>query len=226
VLEVDTERLFALKRLYDALQRLSASRGGPHSFSSLKATDLPAFGVYFFFEPGEFRIDSGTGPRVVRVGTHAISGTSTTSVWSRLKQHRGNDDISGGNHRGSIFRLLVGDAMQQRSMDDVKSWGVGTNASRDVRAVERILEVDVSKYLRRMEVVVADVPDRVERQALETCAIALLSNYKKAPIDAASAAWLGQYSTRDKVRRSALWNNRDVERSYDPYSLRILERIV
>src|SRR5262245_54126323 len=49
----------------------------------------PRRGVYFFFEEGERRLESGTGPRVVRVGTHALKPNSNTRRWDRLRQHRG-----------------------------------------------------------------------------------------------------------------------------------------
>ena len=57
--------------------------------------------VYFFFEDGEARSDTGSGLRVVRVGTHALTGTSKSTLWKRLRQHRGTDKSGGGNHRGS-----------------------------------------------------------------------------------------------------------------------------
>ena len=71
----------------------------------------PRRGVYFFFEEGEVRSDSGSGPRVVRVGTHALTDRSKTTLWNRLAQHRGVARSGGGNHRGSVFRLLVGQAL-------------------------------------------------------------------------------------------------------------------
>jgi hypothetical protein len=67
-------------------------------------------GVYFFFEGGELRSQSGSGGLVVRIGTHAVSVGSKSTLWGRLAQHRGS--LSGnGNHRGSIFRLWVGSAL-------------------------------------------------------------------------------------------------------------------
>lgn len=69
----------------------------------------PERGVYFFFEDGEVRED-GVTPRVVRVGTHAVSEGSQTSLWGRLATHRGHRDGT-GNHRGSIFRKRVGEAL-------------------------------------------------------------------------------------------------------------------
>ena len=59
-------------------------------------------------EDGECRSDSGDGLRVVRVGTHALTSSSRTTLWKRLSQHKGQKASGGGNHRGSIFRLLVG----------------------------------------------------------------------------------------------------------------------
>ena len=49
----------------------------------------PNKGVYFFFEPGEDRSCSGQGSRVVRVGTHGLTASSDSSLWQRLRQHRG-----------------------------------------------------------------------------------------------------------------------------------------
>jgi len=40
----------------------------------------PKRGVYFFFEPGEERNQTGIGPRVVRVGTHALKEHSRSSL--------------------------------------------------------------------------------------------------------------------------------------------------
>ena len=60
----------------------------------------PKRGVHFFREPGEVRTDSGTGPRVVHVGTHALKAGSQTKLWDRLSQHRGAKRSGIGNHTG------------------------------------------------------------------------------------------------------------------------------
>ena len=49
----------------------------------------PQRGMHFFFEPGETRTHSGKGARVVRVGTHAPTSTSQTTLWRWLSQHQG-----------------------------------------------------------------------------------------------------------------------------------------
>jgi hypothetical protein len=48
---------------------------------------------------------------IVRVGTHALETGSQTTLWKRLSQHRGQARSGSGNHRGSIFRLIVGTAL-------------------------------------------------------------------------------------------------------------------
>jgi hypothetical protein len=55
----------------------------------------PSRGVYFFREAGEQRTESGEGPRIVRVGSHALKAGAGTKLWTRLSQHRGHSDGSG-----------------------------------------------------------------------------------------------------------------------------------
>lgn len=89
----------------------------------------PERGVYFFFEPGERRGAPGQGARVVRVGTHALKTGGRTTLWKRLSQHKGSAQTGGGNHRGSIFRLLIGDALIRRDdRADQATWGIKGDA--------------------------------------------------------------------------------------------------
>src|SRR5262249_33038415 len=89
----------------------------------------PKRGGYFFFEQGEMRSHSAIHQRVGRVGTHALTATSPTTPWNRLSQHRGTMTPKGGNHRGSIFRLLIGAALLAREgKGDCMSWGLGNSA--------------------------------------------------------------------------------------------------
>ena len=68
----------------------------------------PQRGVYFFRESSEDRSDTGSDPRIVRVGTHALKDGSGTKLWTRLSQHKGHPSTGGGNHRGSVFPGLSG----------------------------------------------------------------------------------------------------------------------
>jgi len=74
-------RLDDLIRFYDILAELERRLGGTRTLNDGSlAINWPARGVYFFFEPGETRSDTGSGPRVVRVGTHALTPQSRTSL--------------------------------------------------------------------------------------------------------------------------------------------------
>jgi hypothetical protein len=104
-----------LVRFYEILLSLEHTLGGKRILADCDRRMVwPDRGVYFVFEPSEARSDTGNGPRVVRVGTHALKAGSGTSLWQRLSQHRGITSTGGGNHRGSIFRLLVGSAIKKR----------------------------------------------------------------------------------------------------------------
>jgi hypothetical protein len=99
-------RLPDLIRFYSILNRLEKTIGGPRALADCRGRmKWPARGVYFFCEAGENRSDTGEGPRVVRVGTHALKAGGSTTLWGRLSTHRGQLRSGGGNHRGSIFRL-------------------------------------------------------------------------------------------------------------------------
>ena len=86
---MSNERLQDLRRFYELIDRLESYHCGKKRLADCHGRmDWPNRGVYFFFEPGEIRSDSGTGLRVVRVGTHALIEGSRTTLWNRLSQHR------------------------------------------------------------------------------------------------------------------------------------------
>jgi hypothetical protein len=79
------DRLADLIRFYELLDRLAQRLDGLRCLrDSGGRQGWSERGVYFFFELGEMRSDSGSGPRIVRVGTHAITDSSNTSLWGRL----------------------------------------------------------------------------------------------------------------------------------------------
>ncbi|MEX2375937.1 MAG: hypothetical protein WD942_10205 [Dehalococcoidia bacterium] len=221
-------RLADIQRFYDLLDELALRTGGPRSLSECTGRlEWPHRGVYFFFEPGELRSDSGNGPRMVRVGTHALKTGSRTSLWNRLSQHRGSKSTGSGNHRGSIFRLLIGAALIERGSLDLPTWGVGSSAPREVREPEKALEIEVSRTLGAMNVLwlpVDDEPGAASfRGIVERNAIALLSNASGSPLDASSDQWLGLDCPRTLVGSSGLWNQNHVNETYDRAFLDLLE---
>jgi hypothetical protein len=224
-------RLSDLKRFYELMDALKASCGGMKLLGDCTGhLTWPKRGVYFFYENGEYRTDTGTGLRVVRVGTHAISRTSRTTLWERLSQHKGQQKTGGGNHRGSIFRLLVGQTLIRKHGYELSSWGERGNALPATRHDEMTLEQEVSAIISQMPflwLAVEDEPGTGNRRVyIERNAIALLSNYGKPVLDAPSCEWLGLSSSREKVIKSGLWNQKHVAESYDPAFLDVMEHAI
>lgn len=200
----------ALERLYAILGALADRQGAP-AFAELDGRmPWPQRGVYFVFEPGEVRSASSEVSRVVRVGTHALNAGSGTTLWKRLRQHRGTRAGS-GNHRGSVFRMHVGRALIAREglQGTYPEWDRGGNASRDVVRSERGMEAMASEVIGRMRVAWVAVPDdpgpRSDRGFIERCAIALLASDGRA-VDPPSVTWLGRYAPSAAIRESGLWN--------------------
>ena len=227
----DRKRLDDLKRFYALLDNLATRTNAPRLLSACSGYDnwFPR-GVYFFLESGEHRSQSGDGARVVRVGTHALKSNSKATIWQRLSQHRGTKKSGGGNHRGSIFRLLVGTALLTRDRRQCDSWGVGSSAPKDIRANELPMERLVSEVIGRMKIIALPVDDEAGanslRGVIERNAIALLSNYNQSAIDPPSANWLGHHCTRERVRESGLWNQNHVDEKYDRGFLDVFENLV
>ena len=225
------ERSKQLRRFYAILAALAEKLGGKRTLAECSGRiPWPRRGVYFFFEPGELRSEGGTGLRVVRVGTHALNAGSGTKLWTRLLQHSGQRRSGGGNHRGSIFRLIVGTALINRDKHEFPSWGKGSSAIREIRDQEVALEQSVSAVIRQMPFLWLAIDDEPGPESLrgyvERNAIALLSNYQRPPLDAPSGNWLGHHCNRERVRESGLWNSNHVDETCDPSFLDCFERLV
>jgi hypothetical protein len=219
---------------YELLDQLENNVGGKRQLKHVDGKkNWPRRGVYFFFEPGEYRTTSGEGLRVVRVGTHALKSGSKSTLWGRLSQHQGTiggNHPGGGNHRGSIFRLHVGHALIHKNQwkeRGVETWSVGSSALKEVREAEVWIEKAVSVYIRSMPFLWLEIDDPPGRESMrgyiESNAIALLSNYPHVGtpkeilqcIDPPSNEWLGRWAKSEKVSRSGLWNSNHVDEDYD-----------
>ena len=234
-------RLADLERFYALIDRLSSRLGGTRTLADLRGFhDWPPRGVYFFFEPGEVRHESGEGLRIVRVGTHALGDGSRSTLRQRLGQHRGGN-TGGGNHRGSIFRLLIGQALLARGgLPPCPSWGVKSDAAKACEALgidrrtlataEAPVEQAVSRHIAAMPFLWLDIGDEPGPESLraftEGNAIALLSNQERASLEPASPGWLGHSSDRPRVRGSGLWNQQHVDKTHDPTFLEALEKLI
>ena len=228
---MDASRKLRLERFYDLLDELVRVVGGVRTLAACDGRMVwPQRGVYFFLEPGELRSDTGLGPRVVRVGTHALTAGSNTTLWSRLSQHRGTEQYGDSNHRASIFRSLIGAALDVRVGYDCPTWGQGSSAPQAIRDREFELELAVSKQIGTMPFLWLAVNDKPGPDSLrgyvERNAIALLSNYAKDPLDPPSTFWLGHLCDRKRVQHSGLWNQNHVEGACGPRFLDTLERLI
>ena len=231
-----SQRGAALVRFYRLLDELKALNGGLRRLAGAgEDGPWPRRGVVWFFEKTEVRRDSGTGPRVVRVGTHALKAGLNTSLWDRLAAD------ATGPHRGSQFRTLVGLGLRDlMGKTEPRSWGRGADATAaaaeqkvDAGAItqaEAGLEAAVSLYVGQMPFVFLDVPDEPGpgslRAFIEKNSIALLSNYARTPVDSPSAAWLGRRCGREKVPQSGLWNLQHVDEAYDPSFMDTMKSLI
>lgn len=227
-----------VKQFYQLLDRVEQKNNGKHLLQSCDGfMDWPERGVYFFFEPGEIRTSSGEGMRCVRVGTHALTIKSRTSLWNRLSQHKGTTggiNPGGGNHRGSIFRSHVGTALMNRDHwpeEISNNWG-GSNAPRPIKDHEAIYEIAISKHIRSMPFIWLAITDEPGpnsmRGYIERNSIALLSNFNRSgsPIDLPSQDWLGQWAKSMKIRQSSLWNSNHVDESFDENFLDVFRSLI
>ncbi len=231
-----SSRLQDIHRFYQLMDVLEARCGGKRLLSDCNGkTGWPGRGIYFFFEAGETRSTSGDGMRVVRVGTHALKTGGKSTLWGRLRQHRGSLLDGSGNHRGSVFRLHVGKAIIQRGdgyKDISTTWGAGSSAPRGVREIEKPLEKGVSQHISNMPFLWLAIDDPTGPDSLrgyiERNAIGLLSNYLHAgdPIDPPTPKWLGRSSESDEIRRSGLWNVNHIRENYAPTFLDALEDLI
>jgi hypothetical protein len=224
----------AVRELYRHLDDLRDRSGGFRYLRDCSGRMVwPERGVYFFFDEGERRADGNL--RVTRVGTHALTVRSRTTLWKRLAQHRGHVGGvygGGGNHRGSVFRHHVGEALIAQggwTGQERTTWPDRKHSPPDVRLLERELERAVSEYIGGLPflwVAVDDAPGpESDRGTIEAGSIALLSNQRN-PLDRPSSTWLGLDAQRSSIRESGLWNVRHVDDEPTVGFLPVLARYV
>ncbi len=240
--KIKPDRVVDLKLFYQLLDRLRNKVSGERRLSDCNGRmDWPDRGIYYLFEPNESRSENGSRSRVVRVGTHALKSGSQTTLWQRLSQHKGTQKSGSGNHRGSIFRLIVGAALKNRDQTiEPKSWGVANDSGAAARKInmdrkalleaELPLEQAVSEHIGRMPFLWLDISDAPGPDSLrgyiERNSIALLSNFAGEKLDPPSPEWLGNDSDRERVQKSGLWNSNHVDEPYDPSFLDALEKLI
>jgi hypothetical protein len=207
------DRQDAIESVYKCFGRLGKNAGLLTLREALNGT-LPAQGVYFFFDPRERTRFSRRLPRLVRIGTHGVSKGSKATLRDRLRTHFGTMD-GYGNHRASVFRLHVGEAIIRR--DDLRerfpNWGRGQNVEKSISDGEKDLEKEVSAYIAQLQLCCIEVSDKATkhsaRSKIERLSIALFTE-GLVPVESPTTDWLGLYSAHDAIARTGLWNVRDV----------------
>ncbi|SEP10031.1 hypothetical protein SAMN05216388_10332 [Halorientalis persicus] len=101
------ERSETLSAVYRTLEELARAIDGPYFLRECDGTmSFPGRGVYFFFSLGTDFDGPPSQWRLTRIGTVGVASGSQSTLWNRLRQHRGNVSGKyaqhGGNHRGSI----------------------------------------------------------------------------------------------------------------------------
>lgn len=226
--EPTLDRLF--KRFYRIMRRLWISQlGGRRIADCSGQLAWPELGVYFITET-ELAAGGRQMPRIVRVGTHAVSLGSQASLWNRVSTHRGTGQ-GGGSHRSSIFRTHVGRALMNCDphQEWPETWGKGQTAVKSVREGETALEKQVSLAIGDMKLLWLSVPDKAgpgsDRAYLERNTIGLLSRAViLSPTMATS--WLGDFSDDWRIAASGLWNLDHLFVPPDPDFLDVLEAYV
>lgn len=212
---------------YKELYYLADKTGGIRTFNDCSGKLYwPERGVYFIVDFNERSIISNNCPRIVRIGTHAVSLGSKTTLWHRLKTHKGTNNGS-GNHRGSIFRLHVGNAIIQKEKLICNTWGIGQSASKETREQEQTIEHLVSDYIGQLGIIVLDVDGLSsatnQRAFIEKNSIALISSLNSS-FNFSSVDWLGNHSPRKEISDSCLWNINYIDSHYDNSFLHVFQQ--
>lgn len=214
-----------LTRFDKIMREVARAQAGGRLLSQVNGRQIwPERGLYFVVEP----VGPGGKDWITRVGTHAVSAGSRTTLWNRISTHRGAAGHGGGSHRSSIFRSHVGRALGRRGdLTLPPSWGVGQSAASEIRAAESTLERKVSNIIGDMRLLWLDIPDdpssRSDRAYLERNIIGLLSRTNFLGIRSEpGGAWLGQYSTDWRIVTSGLWNLDHLYYRPDPRFLDVL----
>lgn len=162
--------------------------------------DIPQNGIYIIFENGEKFNDLD---RIVRVGTH----TGNLQLRSRLNQHFIKE-----NKNRSIFRKNIGRCFLNKEKNPyINLWELDYTSKADKERNLKLLDPDfenkiekqISIYIQtNFSFCVFQVEKKEERLFWER---KIVSTLAKTSEIIPSENWLGNYSTKDKIKMSGLW---------------------
>lgn len=163
-------------------------------------SEIPQNGIYIIFESCEKYKELD---RIVRVGTH----TGINQLRSRLNQHFVKE-----NKNRSIFRKNIGRCILNKECSDYLSlWELDTTSRVDKAknlslldlTFEKGIEKRISNYIQtNLSFSVFQVDTKDDRLFWER---RIVSTLAKAADIKPSDKWLGNHSTKDKIKASGLW---------------------
>lgn len=162
--------------------------------------EIPRNGIYIIFENGEKYKNLD---RIVRVGTH----TGNNQLRSRLNQHFIKE-----NKNRSIFRKNIGRCfLNKENQPYLSLWELDTTSraekERNLKLLnldfEKIVEQRISNYVQtNLSFCVFQLDTKDKRLFWES---KIVSTLAKAKDIKSSENWLGNQSTKYKIRVSGLW---------------------
>lgn len=162
--------------------------------------EIPANGIYILFEKGE---SAHSTNRIVRIGTH----TGDNQLRSRLNQHFIKE-----NKDRSIFRKNIGRALLNKDNDSfLEKWEIDLTTRKAKEKYSGLIdfgkqneiERKVTKYIQEnFWFIVFQIGEKTKRLDLEAKIISTVSLCKNCK---PSENWLGNFSPKEKIRRSGLW---------------------
>ncbi len=165
-----------------------------------KEKEIPENGIYIIFEKGEF-FDSFD--RIVRVGTH----TGDKQLRSRLNQHFVKE-----NKNRSIFRKNIGRCLLNKDRSQyLPLWELDITSKAEKEKNLKLLDLDFEKKIEKrisdyiqnnLSFCVFQVDTREQRLFWESKIVSTLAKSNELK---PSKNWLGNSSTKDKIKASGLW---------------------
>jgi hypothetical protein len=160
--------------------------------------EIPENGIYVKFEKGE---EHNGLDRIVRVGTD----TGENNLKKRLFEHFITE-----NKNRSIFRKNIGRALLNKENNSyLKYWELDTTSKADKEKNLKLLDLDfeaklekeISNYIKtNFSFCVFRVETKEQRVFWESKLISTLA-FNTSP----SSNWLGNFSTKEKIKQSGLW---------------------
>lgn len=162
--------------------------------------EIPLNGIYVLFQEGEH---AHGGDRIVRIGTH----TGDKRLISRLKEHFIKE-----NKDRSIFRKNIGRTLLNMRKDSyLGGWELDLtsrkNKDNNYKFIDQVYQNNIEKEVteiiqKQFSFAVLEEADKTNRLFFESRIVSEVSKCTKC---IASSNWIGNYSTKVKIRESGLW---------------------